>query len=636
MLRGIHKATSTWAGKAVMAVIMGFLVISFAIWGIGDIFRGYGRSDVAKIGSAEISIEQFREYYNDRIRRISQQLGKPVSADQARALGLDRQILGQMIAEVTLDQQAKDMHLGLSDAAIANRIQTDPTFNGPDGKFSRQRFQEIIRNAGFTEPRFVAEQRNVMLRRQIAQSVSGNMRVPETAVQVIDQYRNEKRHVDYLALGPEQAGTIAAASPETLKKYYDAHKAIFRAPEYRKITLLSLSPQALANPESVSEAEAKTYYEQHKAQYGKPEKREVRQILFPNEADAKAAREKIAKGATFDDIAKARGLKASDTDIGMVTQAAVIDPSVGKAAFALKSGEVSQPVKGNFGTVLVTVGKIEPGEQKSYADVAPQIKKEIAERKARGKIGELRDKIEDEKASGATLAEAGKKLGLKTRVIEAVDRAGNGPDGKRVPDLPSNPNVVNAAFNSDVGVDNEALQLPNNGFLYYDVNGITPSHERAYDTVKDQVEKHWRDGEIAKRLKTKADELLAKLKAGGTLKDLAAANKLQVQTANDIQRGKPGFAPPRMVQAAFATPKDVPGVTQGQKETEYYLFKVTKVTEPKFEPAMPAARSIAEQLQNAYSDDVVGAYIARVENDMGVNINQTALNQVVGGSEPGG
>ncbi len=371
MLRGIHKATSTWAGKAVMAVIMGFLVISFAIWGIGDIFRGYGRNAVAKIGSAEISIEQFREYYNDRIQRISRQLGKPISSDQARALGLDRQILGQMIAEITLDQQAKDMRLGLSNAAIANRIQTDPTFNGPDGKFSRQRFEEVIRNAGFTEAAF---------RRRAAQRDAAPADRPE----------HQRRHAGAGDRGARRSTSTATRSvasiiwrwarirpapfrrpsPETLKKYYDAHKAMFRAPEYRKITLLSLSPQALATPESVTEAEAKAYYEQHKAQYGRPEKREVRQILFPNEADAKAAREKIAKGTSFDDIVKARGLKASDTDIGMVTQAAIIDPAVGKAAFALKGGEVSQPVKGNFGTVLVTVGKIEPGEQKSYADVA--------------------------------------------------------------------------------------------------------------------------------------------------------------------------------------------------------------------------------------------------------------------------
>ncbi len=634
MLRGIHKASSTWLGKAVLTVIMGFLVISFAIWGIGDIFRGYGRNAVASIGSAEISIEQFRQYYNDRIQRISRQIGKPISSGDARALGLDRQILGQIIAETTLDQQAKQLGLGLSNEAIANRIQTDPAFIGSDGRFSRLRFEQVIRNAGFTEARFVAEQRNVMLRRQIAQSISGDIRVPEIAIKVIDQYRNQKRDVDYLALGPAQAGAIPTPSADALKKYYEAHKALFRAPEYRKVTLLSLSPQVLANPEGVTEAEARAYYERNKAKYGKPEKREVRQILFPNEADAKAAREKIAAGTSFSDIAKARGLKASDTDLGMITRSQIIDPAVAKAAFALQTGEVSQPVKGSFGAVLVTVGKIEPGEQKNYADVTAEIKKEIAESKARNKIGELRDKIEDEKASGATLTEVGKKLGLTTRTIEAVDRAGNGPDGKPVPDLPKDPNVVNTAFSSDVGVDNEALQAPDGGYLYYDVNGITPSHERAFDTVKDQVESRWRDDEIAKHLREKADALLAKLKAGGTLKALADENKLQVQTAKDVQRGKPGFAPARLVQVAFTTPKDVPGETRGQKATEYYVFKVTKVTDPKFEPKMPAARAVAEQLQNAYADDIIGAYIAKVENEMGVSINQSALNQVIGG-EPG-
>ena len=133
--------------------------------------------------------------------------------------------------------------------------------------------------------------------------------------------------------------------------------------------------------------------------------------MFPTEQDAKAAREQIAGGKTFDDIVKARGLKPSDTDLGMVTKAGIIDPAIAKAAFALKPGEVSQPIKGSFGTVLVTVGKIEPGQEKSFDEVKPQIKHAIAESEARNKIGDLRDKIEDERAAGSTLAEAGKKLG---------------------------------------------------------------------------------------------------------------------------------------------------------------------------------------------------------------------------------
>ena len=207
-------------------------------------------------------------------------------------------------------------------------------------------------------------------------------------------------------------------------------------------------------------------------------------------------------------------MKDSDTDLGMVTKAGIIDPAVADAAFALKSGEVSAPVKGRFGTVLLQVGKIEPGSQKTYEEVAPQIKREIAEGRAKTEIANLRDKIEDERAAGSTLAETAKKLGLKSRTIDAVDRSGRAPDGKPVADLPKTPDAIAPAFASDVGVDNDPLQLPNGGYLWYDVTGITPARDRTLDEVKDQVEARWRDDEIAKRLKAKADDMVGKLKAG--------------------------------------------------------------------------------------------------------------------------
>jgi peptidyl-prolyl cis-trans isomerase D len=636
MLRNIHKVSSTWLGKIVMAVIFGVLTISFAIWGIGDIFRGFGENEVAKVGGAEISTVDFRQYYNDKLQRLGRQRGRVITPDQSRAAGLDRQILGRLIAETALDQQAHTLRLGLSDKEIAKRITSDPTFRGPTGKFDRTVFERIINEAGFTESRFVAEQRNELLRRQIAQSIVGDIKVPQSALEAFNQFRNEKRSVDYVALGPAQAGTIASPTPDQLGKYFDARKTLFRAPEYRKITILSVTPADLAKPAQVSDADAKTYYEQHKSEYGRPEKREVRQIVFQKPEEAAAAREKIAKGASFDDIAKARGLKPADTDLGMVLKSAIIDPAVANAAFALKSGEVSQPIKGEFGTVLVTVGKIEPGEVKSYAQVAPQIKQQIAEGRARTQLGDLRDKIEDAKAGGATVAEAGKKFGLKTRVIEAVDRSGRAPDGKPVPGLPKNPDVIAAAFTSDVGVDNEALTLPGGGYLYFDVNGITPSRERTLAEVKDKVEASWRDDEIGKRLKAKAADMLAKLKSGGTLAQVASQAGLPVQKVTDLTRGtRGGFTPPKLVQAAFSTPKDVPGSTEGAKQTERYVYRVTAVADPKLDPDAPDIKALASSLRTAYSDDIVGEYLAQLENDIGVRINQTALNQVVGGGEPG-
>ena len=632
MLRGIHKASSTWIGRAVMGVIMGGLVVSFAIWGIGDIFRGFGANSVAKIGGTEISIPQFQQYYTDKLQQYGRQLGRVVTPDQARALGLDRQLLGQLVAETTLDEQARKQRLGLSDADIAQRITSDPSFFGLNGQFDRQRFEQVIRNAGFSETRFVDEQRRVLLRRQIAQTISGELKVPDTTVTSINQFQNEKRSIEYVTLTAAQAGNVPATTPEVLSKYFDDRKVLFRAPEYRKVTILSLTPASLANAEAVSDADAKNYYEKNKTRYGTPERREVNQIVFPNAEEAAAARERVTKGLKFADLAKERGLKDTDTNLGTVAKTDIIDPAAADAAFALKSGETSAPVKGAFGTVLLQVGKTEPGTQKTYDEVAAQIKRETAEGSAKSQINTLRDKLEDERAAGSTLAETAKKLGLKFITFDAIDRTGRGLDGKLIAEVPKTPDVLTAAFSSDIGVDNDALQVPGGGYLWFDVTGITASRERSLDEVKDQVASRWRDDEIAKILQTKTDEMLGKLKAGTALTILANESGLKVATASDLQRRKAaGFVPAKVVDVAFKTPKGASVSAEGETQTQRFIFRVTDVIEPKLDSTAPEAKQLLTSLQSSFADDIIGEYIGRLENDIGVAINQSALNQVIGG-----
>src|SRR5215467_1880948 len=104
MLRGLRKASSNWLGKSIMATVMGVLIVSFGIWGIADIFRGFGQSTLAKVGSTEISAEQFRQLYTDKLQQIGRQFGRPLTSEQARAFGLDRQLLQQTIAEASIDE----------------------------------------------------------------------------------------------------------------------------------------------------------------------------------------------------------------------------------------------------------------------------------------------------------------------------------------------------------------------------------------------------------------------------------------------------------------------------------------------------------------------------------------------------
>ena len=131
-----------------MAVVMGVLIVSFGIWGIADIFRGFGQSTLAKIGHTEISTEQFRQLYTDRLQQIGRQFGRPLTTDQARAFGLDRQVLQQTIAEAALDEEARRLGLGQSDAETMRMIFGDPNFKGVNGAFDPARFQAAIRQFG--------------------------------------------------------------------------------------------------------------------------------------------------------------------------------------------------------------------------------------------------------------------------------------------------------------------------------------------------------------------------------------------------------------------------------------------------------------------------------------------------------
>jgi peptidyl-prolyl cis-trans isomerase D len=633
MLRGIRKASANWLGRTVMGAVMGLLALSFAIWGINDIFRGFGRSTVAKIGSTEIPIEEFRRVYNERVQQLSRQVGRPVTPEQASAAGLDRQVLSEMVAEAGLDQRIRQLRLAIPDSEIVERITADPTFKSPTGSFDRLRFQQLIRSAGYTEQRFIAEQRRVALRREIIDSLTAALPVPKAWLSAINQFQNEERSIAYLQLGPAQAGDIPQPTADELNKYFEARKILFRAPEYRKVSMVQVTPADLGKWMDISEADIKTAYEEHHNRYVTPERRRVEQMVFPKIEDADAAAARLKDGLTFAALAAERGLKDQDIDLGTVPKSEIVDPAVADAAFSLKEGEVSAPIKGRFGTVIVTVTKVEPEQTKPLADVTAQIRNDIAAERAKSQVQALHDQIEDVRAGGSTLEEAAKKANFPVVNYE-IDRSGRDPSGKPVSDLPHAADVIAAAFTSDVGVENDPVTA-DGGYVWYDVTAIKPAHDRTLDEVKSEVEARWREDEIATRLKAKAADFLDKLKSGNSLDDVAKAENLKVETADNLQRNKPapGLSA-KIVGSVFRTAKDAFGSAEGDQPTDWVVFRVTAVSTPKIDANLPEEKHIEETLQSQENNDILGQYVSWLQDELGLSVNQAALAQALGNNAP--
>jgi peptidyl-prolyl cis-trans isomerase D len=633
MLRGIRKASENWLGRGLMAAVMTLLAGSFAVWGINDIFRGFGRTALAKIGDVEIPIDRFKQNYQDRLQQIGRQLGRPLPADRANALGLDRQVLGEMIAQAGLDQRVRQMGLGLSDADIARRITSDPKLQNNNGQFDRAKFELILRNMGYSEQRFVAEQRLDILRRQILGSISADLPTPKAWLDAVNQFENQQRSIEYIALGPAQAGDIPRPTDEELKKYFDERKILFRAPEHRKIAIVTVTPAELAKWMEVSDDDIKQAYDQRRSSFTTPERRHVEQIVFPTMADAQAAADRIKNGAHFSEIARERGLKKQDIDLGTIPKSRIVEPAAADAAFILKEGEVSAPIQTRFGAVLVTVLEIVPETTQSLAEATQQLRSDIALERAKSQVRNLHDKVEDDRAGGSTIEDAAAKLKLPVTTYE-VDRSGRDRDGKPLSNIPHGADVVKAAFASDVGVDNDPIEA-DGGYIWYDVAAIAPARERTLDEVKAEVEQRWHDDEVASRLKTKAADLVGKLNSGDQLAALASADGVKVQTAKDIKRGTANAAiSARMTDAAFQTAKDAYGSAAGDNSTQWFVFRVLEVNTPELDANSRDYERMTQTVQGELSTDLIGQYVARLEDDLGASVNASVLAQATGNSAP--
>ncbi|ANY81473.1 peptidylprolyl isomerase [Microvirga ossetica] len=629
MLRNMRKAGQTAVGKAIATIFFGALIVSFAIWGIGDIFRVTPASTVAEVGSTSISVNQVRNAYTNEMQRLGRQFRTVITAEQARTFGLDQQVVNNLVTEAVLAEQAKQMGLSVSDQLVAASIMNNPTFKGADGQFNRGLFDQALRNVGISEAGFVQEQRAAMARLHLAEAIAGDINVPVAAKEAMHRYASERRAASYVLLNQAAAGEIPAATPEQLQSFFNERRSEFRAPEYRAVSVMALDAAALAKPDTVSDADARQAYEQQKARYGSPERRTIQQITFPSPAEAEAAAAKLKEGTTFEALAAERNVSPGSLDLGTFTKAEMLDQAVADAAFALEQGATSAPVTGRFGPVLVRVTQIQPEAVRPFEEVAAELRQGLAVQRAQGQIERIHDEIEDLRAGAKPLADIAKEKGLTLIQVPAVDSSGLDKAGNPV-NIPEKDPVVKAAFASDIGVDNEALRT-GTGYVWYDVTGIEASREKNLDEVRDQVAARWREDQVAQRLSEKARLMTERLDKGEAIEAVAQEAGASVVNATDLARNtaKDDLAA-EAVNRIFAVPVGKAGNAANGADSRA-VFKVTAATVPPLVTTTQAAQNVENQLRTGFGDDLISQYIARVRQDLGVTINQQALRQATGG-----
>jgi peptidyl-prolyl cis-trans isomerase D len=634
MMQGIRNAGQTWLGKLLVGILFAILIGSFAIWGIGDIFRGQGRNTVATVGKKEIDIEQVRTAYQNEVQRLSRRFRQNITPDQARALGVDQQVLSRLVTEAALDADAAGRGLTVSNEAVAKSILDDPNFRGAAGTFDRSMFNELLRQAGLNEQGYVREQRAAIVRNQLAEALSGQSQAPLAVQEAAHRFRNEERVIRFVALPAAVIGTVDEPAEAVLRAFFEERKASFRAPEYRTANVLALTPQTLANPGSIAETDAMAHYERIKARFGTPERRTVQQIVFPSQAEAEAAAERIRGGTSFEDVARERNISDTDLILGSFTRPEMLDQAAAAAAFGLAPYAVSAPVQGAFGYALLRTPVIEAEQVRPFAEVAGEVRNDLALSRAVQSLADVHDKIEDMRASARPLKDIADDMKLAMVALGPVDRTRQTASGLPLTPVPAATQVVEAMFRADVGTDNEAVRTPDNGYVWFDVTTIEPARERTFGEVKALVSAQWRQDEVASRLQARAREITDRIGKGETLDAVAATLALSVETSPTLTRASslPEF-PANVLTVAFGTAVNGASSADLGSARGRMVFQVQSATVSPFLRTTQEAENVGQQLGIAIGDDLLSQYVTALQNRLGVRINQTTLRNAIGGSE---
>jgi peptidyl-prolyl cis-trans isomerase D len=627
MLQQFRNAAKSWVSK----LLMGLLVLSFAIWGIRDIFGGWNRTALATVGSQEISGAQFTRAFNDAIQNIAKQSGQAFTADEARKLGIDRQVLDNLIQQAALDEQATKLKLAVGEDVIAAEVQANPAFKGVDGKFDVNLFRRILEQNGLSEADFFAREKELRLRDVLNATVADNFPVPSTLTEALFRYRNEQRDAKYFSF-PVSEADVPAPTADDLKKQYESTPAAYTAPEYRSLTVMKVDPADVAPKVNLTEEEIAAGYEQFKGDYYTPELRTLIQLTFPDEAAALKAKERIGAGEDILKIATEMGAVESDVTLADKSKTDIFDPAVADAAFALAEGAVSEPIKGGLATVLVKVVKITPEKQKTLEEVRTELTSRLQLERAHDEIQSVFDAVEDARAQESKFEEIASRAGISITLVPAVSAIGQDREGKDVI-LPYAAEVLKASFASDVGVENDPLTI-NDGFVWYEVREVIPSALRPLEDVKDKVTADFKATRLRVLAGEKAQALVERARGGATLDALAAELSTPVKAAQGLKRNEvTAEFDGQAVAALFGTAENgFAWALEGDGKSARVMQSSAVLMQP-FAPESDAAKALAASIANEAGNDLNGSYLLALRDEIGVSVNETLWRQITGTAE---
>ena len=377
------------SGPFGLALII-LLVLAFSVWGIGDIFRNYDVGTLARIGDREVEAQEFLFRYNREVNRVSSELERFVSTEEARESGLDYQILSNLILEKTINSSGDKMKLRPSDQSLVDRIKNTNSFRNAFNQFDKNVFNQVLRQNGITEALFLEMERDSLSQVQIYRALFDNLELSKEFNNLIYKFQYEDREIEYVILNLKESSLEELSLTEIdVDDYYKKNRNRYKSEPTRNFSLITLLEVDLSSSIDVEEKIIKEIYQNNVQDYEEQEKRTYYLIPFLDQESANSALIDFEENKNILEIINKRGLTVQDVEQNSLSIDQGLTPEISKLAFESNLNQLTGAVEGPFGPSLIYVKNIEKATRSSFEETREQITEDYKSNIVQDKIYSL-------------------------------------------------------------------------------------------------------------------------------------------------------------------------------------------------------------------------------------------------------
>lgn len=540
------------SNHVVLKVILGLIILSFVLTGVGNYLIGGNGDYAAKVNGHEISRAELEQAFNSERNRQQQMLGDQFSqlaSNDGYIQQMRQQALSQLVDQALLDQYISELHLGISDEQVKQAIFNQKAFQ-TNGKFDNAKYNGLITSMGFSADQYAEALRKQLLNQQLINAIANTDFMLKDETTKLTDLVSQQREIRQAVINVDALAAKQTVNDDEIAQYYQQHQNSFMAPEQFRVSYIKMDAAAMQQP--VSEADIQSWYDQHKADYSQPQRSRYSIIQTKTEAEARSVLDALKQGGDFASLAKSKSADPISArkggDMGWLEPATTPDEL--KNAGLTQKGQLSDVIKSSVGFLVVRLDDIQPEQVKPLAQVHDVIADKVKQEKALDAFYKLQQKVSEAASNdNESLAGAAQASGLKVSETGWFTRD----------DMPADLDfdaVKQAVFsggligqNGAPGNNSDIISVDGDRAFVLRISEHKPEAVKPLDQVKAQVTDRIKHDKATQQAKAQADKLLAELKAGKS--EALSAAGLTLSSSKVVDRN----AQDPVAQTAFSLPQ---------------------------------------------------------------------------------